>query len=52
LHKLEEYPDTLNDFYDPEDKLFKLTWHYKLGKDGHLMTMIISRKKDWAAVSS
>jgi hypothetical protein len=52
LHSLEEHPNALEDFFDPEVKFFKFIRKYEEGETGHLLPFMISRKKDTVRVSN
>jgi hypothetical protein len=44
LFKLEQYPDALKDFFDPEIESFKLTRHYGDGEIRGIMPFMIWRR--------
>jgi len=52
LHNLEEHPNALRDFFDPEVKFFKFIRKYEEGEKSHLLPFMISRKKDKVIVSN
>ncbi|KAF2828587.1 hypothetical protein CC86DRAFT_380499 [Ophiobolus disseminans] len=46
LHNLEEHPNALKDFFDPDVKFFKFIRKFEEGVSGGFLPFMISRKKD------
>jgi hypothetical protein len=51
LYKLEKYPDTLKDFFNPEVNSFKLIRHYGGGKNRGILPFMIWRRGNRVIVS-
>lgn len=45
LDRLEQYPNALKDFFDPNIKSFKLIRHYGDNENGQVLPLMIWRKK-------
>jgi hypothetical protein len=51
LDRLEEYPNALKDFFNPNVKSFKLIRHYGDDESGQVLPLMIWRKKKKVVVS-